>query len=154
MTTPATMSSADRKKRIVFGVLVSTLFSLAMNLIFLTAYNQAFELTNWLMQLPLTIPAGSIVGAIVGITISKKAPNMSKAKVAFTFSLAMSVIMSLIMVPFALIPRMGVDWLVLAQAVMVGIPVGMVVAYVLIPFCNFVVYRKYSMPEMSASNPS
>lgn len=139
----------QRKQKLVFGILVSTLFSLIMNLVFLTIYQQPFEPINWLLQLPITIPAGSIVAALVGITLSKKAPNMAQAKVAFVFSLAMSVLMSLIMVPFALIPRMGVEPLVLIQAVLLGIPVGLLVAYLVIPCCNFIIYRKFSMPTLA-----
>jgi len=143
-----TASEASKQRR-KFGLLVSVTFSLAMNLIFLTAYNQPFNPLNWAMQLPLTIPAGAIVGISVGMFLTKKAPNTPKLLKGFLFSCLMSLVMSLIMVPFALIPRIGFDLMILAKAVMVGIPVGVLVSYLVVPACHFVVYRKYTMPDFS-----
>ncbi|MGF1693072.1 hypothetical protein [Photobacterium kagoshimensis] len=146
--------SVNNRNRRKFGLLVSVTFSLAMNLIFLTSYNQPFDLLNWLMQLPLTIPAGAFVGIGVGFFISKYAPDLSKHKKGAVFSFLMSVVMSLIMVPFALIPRMGFDMVILLKAVAVGIPVGMVAAYLVVPFCHWLVFRKFDMPDFSAPQRS
>ncbi|USD67280.1 hypothetical protein [Vibrio sp. SCSIO 43136] len=145
------MSEYDRNRRRKFGLLVSVTFSLTMNLIFLTAYQQPFNVLNWAMQLPLTIPAGALVGIGVSIFIAKYTPHWSHHLKALLFSLLMSVVMSLIMVPFALIPRVGLDFALLFNAILVGVPVGMITSYLVVPLCHWVVYKRYSMPELGVS---
>ncbi|QBF82839.1 hypothetical protein EXU30_09145 [Shewanella maritima] len=142
------MSENQNNSRRTFGLLVSITFSLAMNLIFLTAYKQPFDMFNWLMQLPLTIPAGALVGIGVSVFITTYAPELPHHFKGLLFSFLMSVVMSAIMVPFALIPRVGFDVLVLIKAVGIGVPVGMFVAYLVVPMCNWLVFRKYGMPKL------
>ena len=122
-----TQYNPSHKAKSIFGLILSVNFSLAMNLIFLIYYEQPFDVYNWLLQLPFTIPTGSIVGVSVGIFLSKKAPNATPLAKGFLFSVLMSVVMSLIMIPFALIPRIGFHMVILAKAALIGIPVGVAV---------------------------
>ena len=137
----------DRKKRVLFGLLVSVAMSLLMNVIFLIIFKQSFEWGNWLSQLPLTIPVGAFTGAMTGMLIAKKLPNISKWQSNIVFSLTMSFAMSCIMAPWALIPRMGFDLKIISQGIGMGIPIGFVVASLVGPVCVFIVYGKAGMPE-------
>ncbi|GAL18856.1 hypothetical protein JCM19235_2279 [Vibrio maritimus] len=137
--------SNQRKK---FGLLVSVTFSLAMNISFLKFYGQPFSWVSWLMQLPLTIPAGALAGIACSMLVNKFASHWSQGLKGFLFSVVMSIVMSCIMTPFALIPRVGFDSGMIASASFIGVFVGIIVAYLVVPACHLVVYKRWAMPEL------
>lgn len=142
------MSVENNNDRRKFGLLVSVTFSLTMNVVFLTYYGQTLKVINWLLQLPLTIPAGAIVGIFASKLVKARMPNAPQFRKGMVFSILMSIVMSAIMCPFALIPRFGFEPMILAGAILEGIPVGVLVSYLVVPACHKIVYKRWSMPEL------